>query len=77
MAKITQLEEALSVAINIIESYQADIRERKDLMDEGFCQGTVYSEAISDIKKIAGRETETPSECSNYFFKNKDPIRFF
>lgn len=52
---------ALKHAINIIQSYEADIRDMKgyfkgDLSMKGFCQGRIYKEAVKDIKKIAGIE---------------------
>lgn len=53
----TNLVEALKHAINIIESYELDIRNSKevigiDLIEKGFCQGTIYEYAIYDINDI-------------------------
>lgn len=48
---------ALKHAINVIESYEADIKDinlKGGLGMTGFCQGTIYKEAIKDIRKIAG-----------------------
>lgn len=55
------LLKALEYAIRVIENYQMDIQGLKKYLDEGnniegFCQGSVYGEAISDIKKLAGLE---------------------
>lgn len=71
-----QLRDALNYAIQIIESYQLDIRNwdaesntplpmsttdgvtvnYTTLEDKGFCQGSIYKAAISDIKRRAGIE---------------------
>ena len=50
------LEKALNYAVEIIESYELDCRNLKDYLKknsiEGFCQGTIYKDALNDIKKI-------------------------
>jgi len=56
--KNKKLLEALKYAISIIENYGADCRglERyiKDGGDiKGFCQGSIYRDAVKDIKEIA------------------------
>jgi hypothetical protein len=59
--KIAALEEALAYAIQIIESYQADIHDSAEAAERaaelgtslaaaGFCQGSIYQEAIEDIR---------------------------
>ncbi len=57
------LKEALNYAVRIIESYEMDIRNSEwtgiNLKDKGFCQGTIYTEAIADIKHKAGESPET------------------
>jgi len=57
------LKEALKYAIRIIESYEMDIRNSEwtgiSLKGKGFCQGTIYTEAIADIKRKAGESLET------------------
>jgi len=54
--KENTLREALDYAIRIIENYEIDIRNSEwvgvDLVDKGFCQGSIYEKAIEDIKKI-------------------------
>lgn len=61
--EIKKLNKALDYAIQIIESYQMDIRNSaqfvdggETLSDIGFCQGSIYLNSIKDIKKIAGRD---------------------
>lgn len=48
-------KEALDHAIRIIQSYELDIEEaiRSGAVKPGFCQGSVYKEALSDIAKKA------------------------
>lgn len=50
------IKTALDFAIQIIESYELDINNSKeilgiDLKRKGFCQGIVYKKALSIIKK--------------------------
>lgn len=50
------LETALDYAIQIIESYELDIKNSKeifgiDLAKRGFCQGIVYKVALGIIEK--------------------------
>lgn len=63
MEKEQQLKAALELAIDIIESYEMDMRNshRKDggildicLEESGFCQGRIYKQALSRIRKLAG-----------------------
>ena len=53
-----KLLDALTMAMSIIESYQADINEMRSqgVLKDGFCQGAVYKYAIKDIKQRAGTE---------------------
>lgn len=56
-AREAGLRNALGYAISIIESYQLDIQDSQklvgvDLAALGFCQGTIYREAIDDIREI-------------------------
>ena len=56
---VGNLEKTLDYAINIIENYEMDIRNMKsyfkgDLNKTGFCQGSIYRDAVKDIKKMAG-----------------------
>ena len=48
-------DEALAYAISIIESYEMDIRGRPELIEQGFCQGVVYRDAIQRIHEILGQ----------------------
>lgn len=50
------VESALDEAISVIMSYECDIRDCKnqygiDLVKIGFCQGSVYKNALRIIKK--------------------------
>jgi len=50
---------ALEYAIDIIESYELSCRDlegyiKKGYDIEGFCQGSIFKNAIKRIKKIAG-----------------------
>lgn len=49
---------ALGYALEVIESYQADIRER-GLDSEGFCQGRIYLSAVDRIKRMARGQSPT------------------
>lgn len=53
-----QVTGALNYAIQMIESYEQEIKEAilDGLVKPGFCQGAVYKKAIKDIKKMAGRD---------------------
>lgn len=44
---------ALEYAIQIIESYEMDIRNwnKGSLLNEGFCQGKIYKNALNSIQK--------------------------
>lgn len=52
------VSDALEYAIKIIENYELDCKDLegylKDNDPKGFCQGKIYKEAISDIKRKAG-----------------------
>lgn len=48
---------ALRYALNVIESYEMDIRNSQeiighDLVADGFCQGSIYTEARATIRRI-------------------------
>lgn len=50
------IKKALDFAILIIENYESDIKNCKkefgiDLVKKGFCQGTVYKNALRIIKQ--------------------------
>lgn len=45
-----RLRAALEYAIRVIESYQMDIRT---VASEGFCQGSIYLDAVDMIRRIA------------------------
>ena len=54
---MTPSERALTYAKRIIESYELDLRHSHervgvDLVAQGFCQGTVYREALSTIHRL-------------------------
>lgn len=49
-----RISKALKYSISIIENYQMDIRNREDLIKDGFCQGIIYKNAVADIYKILG-----------------------
>lgn len=60
-AREATVRQALDYAIQIIESYEFDIRHSRawtgvDLMSLGFCQGIIYREAVADIKRRRGNE---------------------
>lgn len=61
----TATQRAIDYAVKVIESYQADMRNvgataveigsgvtTRSLADWGVCQGTIYSEAVEDIKRL-------------------------
>jgi len=60
-----RLRAALKYALNVIESYEASMRNSRqemagspleslpELSELGFCQGSIYKEAREDIKAIA------------------------
>jgi len=51
--EVQNLINALDYAIGIIENYEADCRNLKNHINiVGFCQGSIYKNAISDILKI-------------------------
>lgn len=57
-ALIGQLHRALDYAIDIIESYEIDVRNSEpivgiDLAKRGFCQGSIYKQAVQRVKDIA------------------------
>lgn len=55
--EVAQLNAALELAVAVIESYEMDIRNSEwtgvDLVECGFCQGTIYKNAVSRIKLAA------------------------
>lgn len=57
------LNDAVRVAIIVIESYEMDIRNSEwtgvDLVAKGFCQGSIYVRARETIERIA-RGGSTP-----------------
>lgn len=70
---IESLEGALSYAVLIIRSYEADMRNSEQLLtaenlddlrqgmtlaDIGFCQGEIYQRALGLIEQIANGERE-------------------
>ena len=56
------LAQALEYAVSIIDSYALDIRNCEfvdlDLVDAGFCQGSVYTEAHEAIDRIVAGESK-------------------
>lgn len=68
--EVTRLEGALRYVVAVIESYQFDIRNSKDigrgfkkipkLSDIGFCQGTFYAEALGTIERIRKGDIPVP-----------------
>jgi len=62
---------ALNHAIAVIESYQLDIRNSEwtgvNLREKGFCQGTIYRYAISDILNTANIAMDDPYRRKEYF----------
>lgn len=40
----------LKYALQVIESYQMDIRDKEDLEEQGFCQGVIYLDAPAKIR---------------------------
>lgn len=58
--RVDLLQEALTLAMQVIESYQLDIRHAQetigvDLLALGFCQGVVYDNAL---RRLAGIRLE-------------------
>ena len=58
-----RLEAALRHAVQVILSYQMDLRNsdgvcgiKGNLADAGFCQGSIYRNVIADINRKAGEE---------------------
>lgn len=49
----------LALALNIIESYQSDIRNSQwtgvDLLDKGFCQGSMYLRTTEQLQQAPAR----------------------
>lgn len=67
MTDYQQLRDALDYALQIIDSYEFDIRHGKrmtgvDLVAAGFCQGAIYREARARIKAMAGLTTIAEGE---------------
>ena len=70
MVEIERLEAALRYTIAVIENYQLDIRDSKEIGGRfkklpqfstlGFCQGTFYAEALGTIEKIKNGEISCP-----------------
>lgn len=59
--QIENLKLALDMALNVIRSYQMDIRGSGewlgvDLVEKGFCQGRIYLGAEAMIKRIVTGE---------------------
>lgn len=58
MKNIKDIEAALKYAIKIIESYQMDINNSEsfskdlNLKNIGFCQGSIYTNALNTIDRI-------------------------
>jgi len=53
------LEKALEYAIEIIEAYELECRDLEGYIKEGhdiegFCQGSIFKNAIKRIKKLQG-----------------------
>ncbi len=63
--------QALNHAIAVIESYQMDIRNSEwtgvNLRKRGFCQGSIYMNAIGDILNVAGVSMNDPYRKIEYF----------
>lgn len=80
------LVEALKHAVSIIESYELDIRNSKetagvDLLELGFCQGSIYKTAVEDINKmIEGKQKPEEKKpfycpfCMKHIKPDKDGI---
>lgn len=61
---LARLRDALDYAVSVIESYQMDIRNHdsphsgidlgltQTLAEQGFCQGTIYTDALPRIARI-------------------------
>ena len=59
-ARIRQLNDALDLALLVIDSYEIDIRNSEEscgvnLKAAGFCQGRLYIKAQENIRKKAGQ----------------------
>ena len=55
------MTDSLDYAIKIIEAYQHDIRQR-GLDREGFCQGVIYLNALSQIERLRAGEADAASD---------------
>lgn len=49
-------QEALEYAIKIIEAYQTELRAL-GLDKRGVCQGSIFTEALSDIENLKNKQT--------------------
>ena len=56
------LMEALSLAIGVIKNYESFIKQRKDLMKEGFCQGHCFTGALPAIHRLVKRSVKTDNQ---------------
>lgn len=84
---ISRLAGALRYAISVIESYQLDVRNSKEiggrfkklpqLSDMGFCQGTFYMEAFGTIERIGKGEIPPPfgSSAMEYLERVKGEVK--
>lgn len=57
LAELQATKLALKFATRIIKSYQSEICNSKefldiDLVEKGFCQGSIYTEALKDIENL-------------------------
>jgi len=52
MKRVEELQDTLEYALSVIENYAMDIHQRKDLLDEGFCQGSMYRRAPKRISEV-------------------------
>lgn len=57
--RITALLDAFDYAVNIIESYELDMRsveiDGQTLAERGICQGSIYRDAIASIRRRASK----------------------
>ena len=61
------MTDRLDYAIKIIEAYQHDIRQR-GLDREGFCQGTIYLGALSEIERLRADEADKVARLERMVF---------
>jgi hypothetical protein len=76
----TRLADALRLALEVIESYQSDIRNSGwtgvDLLRKGFCQGRIYKNSAMKIARALDTIEDSPHHATHILFQqNADVAR--